>query len=193
VVHSSYLKYDELGKTNIAFPVVLKAVGEKIIHKTELNAVCLNINSKEELLKEALAMINNFKTLNLKIDSFLIQPFIKIKHEILIGGFRDNDFGPMVMFGSGGKYVEVFEDTAMRSAWLNDNDIEEMISETKMGKVLKGVRGEKPVDIVRIKNVIKSVARMMLDNEQITECDLNPLIVDHNNKLFAVDIRIKAG
>ncbi len=193
VVKSSYFKYDELKNADVNFPLVLKASGEGIIHKTELNAVRLNIKSLNELIAEADVMIKDFKGKNLIVESFLIQPFIKMKHELLIGGFRDNDFGPMVMFGTGGKYVEVYEDTAMRSAYLTETDIEEMIAETKIGKIIKGVRGEVPVDIVKIKNVIKSVAQMMLDNEQLTESDLNPLIVDENNNLFAVDIRIKAG
>jgi acetate---CoA ligase (ADP-forming) len=192
-VQSFYHKSEELKKIEIPFPVVLKASGEGIVHKTELNAVRLNIKSKSELIKELEAMTNDFKNKNVNIESFLIQPFIKTRHEVLIGGFRDNDFGPMVMFGSGGKYVEVFEDTAMCSAYLNENDIDEMISSTKMGKILEGVRGEARADIKKIKNVIKSVARMMLDNEFIAECDLNPLIVDENNNLFAVDIRIKTG
>ncbi len=116
-----------------------------------------------------------------------------MKHELLIGGFRDNDFGPMVMFGTGGKYVEVYEDTSMRSAYLTERDIDDMIAGTRMGKIINGVRGELPADIQKVKAVIKSVAQMMLDNENITECDLNPLIVDEQNNLFAVDIRIKAG
>jgi acetyltransferase len=190
---SVYLKHEQIKNAELSFPIVLKASGKGIIHKTELNAVRLNIKSKEELLQEADKMIKDFKDKNLNIESFLIQPYIKMKHEILIGGFRDNDFGPMVMFGSGGKYVEVFEDTAMRSAYLTEHDIDNMISETKMGKILSGVRGESPVDMVKVKSVIKSVAQMMLDYESITELDLNPLIVDENNKLFAVDIRIKAG
>ncbi len=191
VVQSLYLRFEELRNCEIAFPVVLKASGEGIVHKTELNAVRLDIKSRDELIREAEKMINDFKSKNINIELFLIQPFINMKHEILIGGFRDSDFGPMIMFGTGGKYVEVFEDTAMRSAYLADKDIDEMISETKMGKILNGVRGESPADIKKIKMVIKSVAQMMLDNEQITECDLNPLIVDENNNLFAVDIRIK--
>ncbi len=191
VVQSLYLRFEELRNCEIAFPVVLKASGEGIVHKTELNAVRLDIKSRDELIREAEKMINDFKSKNINIELFLIQPFINMKHEILIGGFRDNDFGPMIMFGTGGKYVEVFEDTAMRSAYLADKDIDEMISETKMGKILNGVRGESPADIRKIKMVIRSVAQMMLDNEQITECDLNPLIVDENNNLFAVDIRIK--
>jgi len=193
VASSVYFKYNELKNAELSYPIVLKASGKVIIHKTELNAVRLNIKSREELLQEANNMVKDFTDKNLHIESFLIQPYIKMKHEILIGGFRDNDFGPMVMFGSGGKYVEVFEDTAMRSAYLTEHDVDNMISETKMGKILRGVRGEAPIDMGKIKDVIKSVAQMMIDNENITELDLNPLIVDENNKLFAVDIRIKAG
>ena len=193
VVKSMYYNYDELKNADIKFPIVIKASGEGIIHKTELNAVRLNIKSQDELISAADEMISDFKNKNYNIESFMIQPYVKTKHEILIGGFRDSDFGPMVMFGTGGKYVEVYEDTAMRSAYLSDNDIDEIINGTRMGRILNGVRGEAPADIDAIRNVIKSVARMMLDNDNITECDLNPLIVDENNNLFAVDIRIKTG
>jgi acetyltransferase len=193
VVKSAYYDYNELKNADIQFPVVIKATGEGIIHKTELNAVKLNIKSRDELISTADEMISDFKNKNYNIESFMVQPYVRTKHEILIGGFRDNDFGPMVMFGTGGKYVEVYEDTAMRSAYLSDKDIDEMITGTRMGKIVKGVRGEMPADINAIRNVIKSVAQMMLDNDNITECDLNPLIVDENNNLFAVDIRIKTG
>ncbi len=192
-VQSSYLEYDALKTSDIKFPVVLKAVGEGIIHKTELNAVRLNIKSREELISETDKMLYDFKNKNININTFLIQPFIKTRHEILIGGFRDKDFGPMIMFGTGGKYVEVYEDTSMRSAYVTEKDVLEMIDETRIGKILRGVRGETPADIQRIKNVIRSVAQMMLDNESISECDLNPLIVDENNELYAVDIRIKTS
>jgi acetyltransferase len=136
-------------------------------------------------------MIENFRLKNIALDSFLIQPYIHTKLELLIGAFRDPSFGPMVMFGSGGKYVEVFDDTVMRSAYLSDEDIEEIINETKIGQILRGVRGEKPADIQQIKSVIKSIAQMMLDEDSITECDLNPLIVTKDNKIFAVDVRVK--
>ncbi len=192
-VRSAYLKYEELKNGDMKFPVVMKAAGEGIIHKTELNAVRLNIKSREELISEADKMLNDFKGKNLNIQSFLIQPFIKTRQEVLIGAFRDKDFGPMIMFGTGGKYVEVYEDTSMRSAYMTEKDALEMIDETRIGKILRGVRGEAPADIQKIKVIIMSVAQMMLDNENITECDLNPLIVDENNELYAVDIRIKTS
>lgn len=186
LVKTEILSFNDLEKNEFSYPVVLKAVGENIIHKTELNAVALNIKTKDELINKAKEMADK-----LDAQSFLIQPYLKSKFELLVGAFRDPSFGPMVMFGTGGKYVEVLEDTAMRSAYLNDNDVDEIINETKIGKILKGVRGEKPADSGKIKSVIKSVAQMMLDEESIKECDLNPLILTDDDKLFAVDVRVK--
>jgi len=176
---------------DIDYPVVLKAVGKGIIHKSDLKGVVLNIKNKNELLKQAEEMLNNFKSQNIKLDSFLIQPYIHTKFELLVGGFRDPSFGPMVMFGTGGKYVEFIDDTVIRSAYLTEDDIELMINSTKIGKIIQGVRGDKPVDLKKIKNTINSVAQMMLDNPEITECDLNPLLVGENNEVFAVDVRIR--
>jgi acyl-CoA synthetase (NDP forming) len=170
---------------------VLKAVGEKIIHKSDLKGVVVDIKNKNELLSIVDEMIQNFKSKNIQLDSFLIQPYINPKFELLVGGFKDPTFGPMVMFGSGGKYVEYFDDTSIRSAYLTDSDIEEMINSTKIGKIIKGVRGEEEIDIRKLKETISSVAQMMINHLEIKECDLNPLLVSENNEMFAVDIRIK--
>lgn len=185
------VSYSEINKDDFQYPLVLKAVGEKIIHKSDLKGVVLNIRNKADLIKNSEEMIENFRQKNIMLDSFLIQPYIRTKLELLVGTFRDPSFGPMVMFGSGGKYVEVFDDTAMRSAYLCEDNIDEMINETKVGQILKGVRGEKPADLIQIKSVIKSIAQMMLDYPEITECDLNPLIITEDDKIFAVDVRVK--
>jgi acetate---CoA ligase (ADP-forming) len=169
----------------------LKAVGEKIIHKSDLQGVVLNIKNKDELIKTAEEMISNFKSKNIQLDSFLIQPFIKTKFELLVGAFRDHSFGPMIMFGSGGKYVEYLDDTVMSSCYLSDRDIDVMINSTKIGKIIQGVRGENSVDMNKLKSSIKSLAQMMLDYPEITECDLNPLLVSDDNRMFAVDVRVK--
>lgn len=127
----------------------------------------------------------------LNVETFMVQPFLRTRYEILIGGFRDPSFGPMIMFGSGGKNVEVLDDTTMCSAYLTDDDIDSMISATRIGQILKGVRGEKPVDFIQIKLIIKSIAQMMIDEYSITECDLNPVIITRDNKIYTVDIRVK--
>jgi acetate---CoA ligase (ADP-forming) len=191
VIQTHLLSFEELHKAHLNFPVVLKAVGEKIIHKSDLKGVVLNIRDKDALLHQAEEMKKTFQKQNLRIDSYLIQPFIQSKFELLVGGFRDPSFGPMVMFGTGGKYVEYLDDTTIRSAYLNDDDIDEMINSTKIGKIIKGVRGDQPVDIVKVKTAIKSVAQMMLNHSEITECDLNPLVITEDNNIFAVDVRIK--
>ena len=177
--------------SNFAFPLVVKGLNKNVIHKSELNAVKVNIKNKNELNVAIDEIKKSFNNNNLNIENFLIQPFIKTKHELLIGGVRDNSFGPIIMFGSGGKYVEVFNDTEIRSAYLTENDIDEMIDKTKIGKILKGVRGEKPVDITELKRILKSVANMLIENKNISELDINPLIVDTDNKFFAVDVRIR--
>jgi acyl-CoA synthetase (NDP forming) len=191
IIKDEVFSFNELNKKHIHYPVVLKAVGEKIIHKTDLKGVVLNIQTKENLIKTAEEMIWNFSSKNIQLDSFIIQPFLKTKFELLVGAFRDPSFGPMIMFGSGGKYVEYIEDTVMRSAYLTDYDIDEMINSTKIGKIIQGVRGEQSVDVKEIKSVIKNLAQMMLNHKEITEVDLNPLLVTSDNKIFAVDVRVK--
>ena len=204
-VKSEYVSADKINRhlSKIKFPVVVKGIAKKIVHKSELNAVKTNIQNKKEFKKAVEEIKKGFAKKKIKVESllfqmqnfnaeqFLIQPFIKGKHEILIGGFRDPSFGPMIMFGSGGKYVEVYNDTCLKSAYLSDKDIQEMIERTKIGKILKGVRGEKAFPVSKIKKIIKSSAQMMLDNPQIKEFDFNPLIITQDNSVYAVDIRIK--
>ena len=190
LINNKKLSFEELKTKDINFPVVIKAIGEKIIHKTELKGVVLNIKTRSELIKTAEEMILNFHTKNIQINSFLIQPFLIAKIELLIGAFRDSSFGPMIMFGTGGKYVEYIDDTVLRSAYLSDNDIREMINSTKIGQIIQGVRGEVPADLNAIKFAIKNLAQMMINHEEITEVDFNPLLVTSDNKIFAVDVRI---
>lgn len=191
LINNQILSLHELKDTNLNFPIVLKAVGEKIIHKTELKGVALNIKTKPELIKSAEEMILNFRLKNIPINSFLIQPFLTTKFELLIGAFRDASFGPMIMFGSGGKYVEYIDDTVMCSAYLTDVDIDKMIESTKIGKIIQGVRQEEPADMSTIKSAIKNLAQMMVNHTEIKEVDFNPLLVTLNNNIFAVDVRIK--
>ena len=193
LVSSQVLKPDEFesNKIKLNYPVVIKGISASAVHKSEFNAVKLDIENFEELLSEKISIEKSFEKQNFKCDGYLIQPFIKVKHELLLGGFRDPTFGPMIMFGSGGKYVEIFNDTSIKSAYLSDFDIDEIIDRTKIGKVLKGVRGELPVNITKLKSLILSAGQMMLDNPQIIEFDFNPLILAENNFFSIVDVRIK--
>ena len=193
IVKSKIIRIDELHKIKESeFPIVVKGLNKKVVHKSELSAVKLNIRNKEELIIAIDEIKLSFDKNGYNLDQVLVQPFIQTKHELLIGAFRDTSFGPVVMFGSGGKYVEVLDDTEIRSAYLSDVDLHEMISRTKIGKIIQGVRGEESVNLDLLKKIIKSVAEMMIKNENITEVDLNPLTIDFSNELFAVDVRIKS-
>lgn len=192
VIKSMLVKTMETSHIDDAFyPLVLKGINKNVIHKSELNAVKLNIKNKNELFAAEKEIKESFSKSGFDVEEFLIQQFVQTKHELLIGGFRDSSFGPVIMFGSGGKYVEVYDDVAIKSCFLCDEDVEEMIASTKIGKILNGVRGEESVDISELKRIIKSCALMILENECIAEFDLNPLIVDKSGRFYAVDVRIK--
>jgi acetate---CoA ligase (ADP-forming) len=193
-VSSILLSPKELfSRIDFQFPLCLKGISKNVIHKSELNAVKLNIGSLEELKDSAREMEINFRNKGFAIEMLLIQPFLKIKYELLAGGFRDPSFGPMIMFGSGGKYVEVFDDTAMKSAYLSKDDIDNLIDKTKAGIIIRGARGESAVDLAIIKSIILNSAQLLLDIKNILEFDFNPIIVTNDNKILTVDARIKWG
>ncbi|MFA5803016.1 MAG: acetate--CoA ligase family protein [Melioribacteraceae bacterium] len=192
LIKSKLLKPSKLdGIGNNFFPLVLKGVNANVVHKTELSAVKLNIKNKIALRKAGNEIRESFYKSGYDIENFLVQKFVRTKHELLIGGFRDASFGPVIMFGAGGKYVEIICDTSIRSAYMCDDDIDGMINETVIGKILHGIRGEKPCDMVELKRIILSCARMMIENKNIIEFDLNPLIVGEDNKYYAVDVRVR--
>ncbi|MGK9369081.1 acetate--CoA ligase family protein [Melioribacter sp. Ez-97] len=192
LVESAILKYDELAEvSDDFFPAVIKGIAENVIHKSELNAVRLDIKDKKELIEKAKEIEKGFEKNGLKAESFLVQKYLNIKHELLIGGFRDGSFGPVIMFGSGGKYVEILNDTSIRSCCLSRNDIYEMISETKIGKIIKGVRGESGVDIDSLVEIIRNCAIMMIENPAVAEFDINPLAADIDNNLYVADFRLR--
>ncbi len=190
VIESMLLNPNELIKVK-NFPVVIKAVSEHVVHKSDFNALRLNIRDKYELKNAADEMVIEFAKHKFAISQFLIQPYIKIKNEILLGGMRDSSFGPAVMFGTGGIYTEVFKDVAIKSAYLTESDIDDMINNSKIGSILKGARGQKPADLKKLKGAIKAAAQMMIDNPQIAEFDINPLAHTEDGEFYAADIRIR--
>lgn len=173
------------------FPIVLKGINKRVVHKSEMNAVKLNVKNHDELKKAAKEMSDSFISAGFEVEGFLIQPFVDIKHEVLIGGFRDPSFGPVLMFGAGGKYVEVLNDTAIKSAYISNHDIEDMFISTTIGKILNGVRGEAPCDIAGLKQIILSCSKMMIENPKIKEFDINPVLIGKDNKNYVADIRLK--
>ncbi len=192
VVKNIYVKTLELKNIkDLNFPLVLKGINSRLSHKSDTGAVEINIKTKAELMRSAKKIKDRMNASGFEVEKFLIQPFVSAKHELLIGGFRDESFGPVIMFGSGGKYVEQIDDTEIRSAFLTENDAVEMTLSTKIGKILQGVRGEKPADLKRLTSIILRAAKMLRENENLIEFDINPLILTDYGRFLAVDFRIK--
>ncbi len=175
----------------IDFPLVIKGINKSFTHKSDVGAVRVNIKNKREFKTAVKEITLSLEKQGYSVDEFLIQKFVKPKFELLIGGFRDASFGPVIMFGSGGKYVDFLNDTVIRSAYITEEEVLEMINETVIGKIISGVRGEKGVNLKSVAQVILKSARMIIENGNLIEFDINPLIVDENLNLSAVDVRIK--
>lgn len=174
----------------IGFPVVLKIVSRDIVHKADVGGVFLNLNSEKEVEQAFNQIIKNVKKNNTKarIDGILVQKMIEGGQQVIVGGKKDPQFGQVLMFGGGGVMVELLEDVAFRVTPINKKDAEEMIQETKTYQILKGFRGKK-YDINSILNILLKISKLLEENPEVIELDLNPVIVLSKNA-FVVDARI---
>ena len=162
----------------IGYPVALKILSPDILHKTEAGGVKLNLDTPEKILAAYKEIITNTSAYqpDVKIKGVLVQEMLPAGVETIIGISRDPVFGPVVMFGLGGIYVEVLEDVTLRVVPLTKSDAYEMIEEIKGHRILDGVRGQSPVNKSAIAEVILKVAQLAQDFPQIKELDINPLI-----------------
>ncbi len=193
VVPSFFVKQQkDLNKIfkKIKLPVALKVVSPQIIHKTDVGGVKLNLKTVKEARKAWQEIVRKFKIQNLKfkIQGMLIQPMMKGK-EIIIGMKRDPFFGPVIVFGLGGIFVEILKDVSMRIAPLTKKDASEMLTEIKGIEILKGARGEKSVNFKALQKIILSLSRLSLRHKEIKEIDLNPVMVNEK-EARVVDARI---
>ncbi len=167
------------------FPLVLKLVSEKAIHKTEAKGVRI-VNNEAELRRHYIEIAKIAKRLKGKI---MAQEFVKGK-ELIIGIKKDPVFGHAIMFGIGGTLVEALRDVSFRICPINVKDAESMVNELKYKNLLLGFRGEKSVNMKLIKNILVKISKLPLKNKKISELDINPLIA--NDKLAKIiDVRIK--
>lgn len=167
----------------IGYPVVLKIASPNILHKTEAKGVKLNIGSAEELETA-------FK--EMEGEEFLIQKMAPEGQEMIIGGKKDPEFGPVILFGLGGVFVEVLKDVALRVAPVDEGEAERMIEEIKGARLLKGFRGSPPVDKEALIKCLVNVSRLLIDHPEIKNLDINPLIVYEKGKgCLAVDAKIE--
>ena len=174
----------------IGFPLVLKIISPDIVHKTEIGGVITNINYNSELKKGFREIISRAKKVrkDANIRGIFVQKMAQT-HEFVVGGIRDPHFGPTVMFGLGGIYVELYRDVSFRIAPISTDEAISMMQEIKAAALLSGFRGSKPLDMLSLASVIQAVAYMMIELKEIESIDINPLLV-YENGCKAVDVRI---
>ncbi|MBN1515843.1 acetate--CoA ligase family protein [Candidatus Sumerlaeota bacterium] len=176
----------------IGYPVVLKLHSETITHKTDVGGVKLNLED-EAAVKSAFESIRDSVTQKAKAEDFLgvtVQPMEKIEgYEIIIGSSIDPQFGPVLLFGSGGQLVEVYKDRALGLPPLTTTLARLIMERTKIFTALKGVRGRKPVDIATLEQIMVSFSYLVVENPWIKEIDINPLIASPE-RIIALDARV---
>ncbi len=177
----------------LGYPVVLKIVSPDILHKTDIGGVVLNINSAEEVrsaFEGIVAAVYNFMP-RARIYSVMVYRMVPRGREMIIGMSQDVQFGPLVMFGLGGIYVNFLKDVSFRLAPISDYDAQRMMEETKAYTLLKGIRGEAPSDVEALKETILRVGQLVWDFQEIVEMDINPVMVyGEGEGCIALDVKI---
>ena len=177
----------EYCKTFFPRPVVMKVSSHEAIHKTEMKGIFLDIKDENQFNYAWDNLNESISKHNLKDASILIQEMIFKSNEAIIGVTTDNNFGKIMVFGMGGIYTEVMDDISIRI--LPTNQFEEMINETKIGKILKGVRGEEPKALKEVINALNKVQQISLDIPEITSIDINPILITKERAILA-DVKI---
>jgi acyl-CoA synthetase (NDP forming) len=176
---------------SIGYPVALKIISPDIAHKTEAQAVKLNLRNPrevEEACSDLLAKIQAYKS-GVKVEGYLIQEMVEDGIETIIGLHTDPTFGPVIMFGLGGVWVELLKDVSFRAIPIERLDAMDMVEEIKGSRLFKGFRGKPPVDLKAIYEILLSVSRLGMELREIREMDLNPVFLREKGAVVA-DSRI---
>ncbi len=176
----------------IGFPVVLKIASDKILHKTDIGGVRVNINNWDDAKWVYNEILDSAKHAYPDVvpNGIEVQKMLPEGQEIIVGMIRDSRFGPMIAFGMGGIYVNLIKDVCFKVAKnITDEDIEKQIKNTKAYTLLNGYRGSKPCNVEAVKDIIKRISKLTLDFEEIAELDINPIIA-YENESVAIDVKI---
>ena len=178
----------------IGYPIVMKIVSPDIVHKSDVGGVKIGLTGPSQVRDayELMMMRIHEREPNARLQGMLIQEMITEGREIIVGMTRDLQFGPMLMFGLGGIYVEVLRDVSFQLAPITADEALEMLVGTKTYKLLQGVRGEKSVDMQLVAECIQRISQLSMDFPQIEEMDINPLKISAEGaSAVAVDARIR--
>ena len=185
------LKEAVLLSQKMGFPVALKIASPDIVHKSDSGGVRLSLNNASEVRAAYRKIMDGVqkKYPSASIQGVSVQKMAKPGTEVIVGTSKDPQFGPVIMFGLGGIFVEVLKDVSFRIIPLGQKDALEMIDEIKGYPLLQGYRGKESVDIPALTKIILKISRVMEENPTIKELELNPIIA-YKKGALAVDARI---
>jgi acetyltransferase len=176
----------------LGFPVVLKLFSETITHKTDVGGVQLNLRTASAV-RQAWKAIETSVAKKVGAEHFLgvtVQPMVKLEgYELIVGSSMDSQFGPVLLFGTGGQLVEVFKDRALALPPLNATLARRMMERTKIFTALKGVRGRKSANLAELEQLLVRFSQLVVEQPWIAEIDINPLLVS-SERIFALDARV---
>ena len=192
----THIAHTELDAVKLAahlgFPVVLKLYSETITHKTDVGGVQLNLRTAAAV-RQAWRAIETAVTKKVGAEHFLgatVQPMIKLDgYELIVGSSIDPQFGPVLLFGTGGQLVEVYKDRALGLPPLNATLARRMMERTRIFSALKGVRGRQPINITALEQTMVRFSQLVIEQPWIAEIDINPLLVS-SERIFALDARV---
>ena len=174
------------------YPVVLKLYSETITHKTDVGGVRLNLRDAHAV-QDAFTKIQSSVAEKVGASHFqgvAVQPMVRLEgYELIIGSSLDSQFGPVLLFGTGGQLVEVFKDSALALPPLNTTLARRMMEQTRVYKALQGVRGRKPVDLAALEKLMVQFSYLVVEQRWIKEIDINPLLAS-SERLVALDARV---
>lgn len=175
----------------IGYPVVMKIVSPDIIHKSDAGGVKVNIKNDEEAREAFNTIIENAKRYksDANLWGVIVYKMLPLGKEVIVGMIRDPQFGPAIMFGLGGIFVEILKDVSFRVAPITKEEALDMIREIKAYPILAGARGEKPVNIDALAKFIVKVSQLAVELPEIKELDINPIFA-YEDSAVAVDARM---
>jgi acyl-CoA synthetase (NDP forming) len=180
----------------IGYPVAIKIISEQISHKSDAGGVQLNLRNPDALSTAFEDMMQRITKAypDVKIDGVLVQPMVTGGRELILGGRQDPHFGPVVLVGLGGIFVEIFEEVVLRVVPITPTEAMKMIENLRGYQILQGARGHKRSDIEAVVDTLLRLSQLLVDFPEIKELDINPLRVFHEAEgCRALDARMIVG
>ncbi|MFC1800562.1 acetate--CoA ligase family protein [Nanoarchaeota archaeon] len=187
--HTVVKKFNDvkLFSKKVGFPLVLKIMSPDALHKSDVGGVAI-VHSANDLENEFDKLISISKKKKLRLEGIMVQEFVEGKY-VIIGIKNDATFGHVIMFGLGGIFVEIMKDVSFRACPINIEDAQQMIDELKGKAILYGARGEKPLNVKLLKDILVKASKIPSKHPKIEELDINPFVI--NDKIGkVVDARI---